>query len=80
MQPESGVEVGLFYIFTLISERDGVTETLHSKRVFLMTEAVIQPQKTQTLSQPEARDFISSGFYGERTESTLSPNFWADVE
>jgi len=50
------------------------------KKIFLIAEAVIQPQKAWTLSQPEARDFTSSGFFGKITESTLSPNFWADME
>lgn len=32
--------------FTLITERNSVTEKIQSKRVFLMTEIGIQPQKT----------------------------------
>lgn len=77
MQPEPGAEVVLVSLifFPLIPERDGVSKTLWSKRGFLVMEAVIQLQKTWALSQPEARDFTSSGFYEKRTEPTLSPKF-----
>lgn len=67
------------YILHWLQKEMVSLKKIGQKGVFLMTEIVIRPQKTQTLSQPETRDATSSGFYEKITESTLSPNFWADM-